>query len=139
MIPMLRNKRFLPNFDDDFFGKDFFPSVFDFENNPTIPEVNVRETKDNYVIEVAAPGLNKKDFNVDLQNNVLTISSEKKKEDEDKDENYLRREFSYSSFQRSFSLPEGINADQVKAKHEDGILYVTVPKVEEKKKEESKQ
>jgi HSP20 family protein len=139
MIPMLRNKRFLPNFEDDFFGKDFFPNVFDFENNPTIPEVNVRETKDNYVIEVAAPGLNKKDFNVDLQNNVLTISSEKENKDEDKDENYLRREFSYSKFQRSFSLPEGINADQIKAKHEDGILYVSVPKVEEKKKEESKQ
>ena len=137
MIPMLRNKRFLPGFDDDDFLKDFF----DFEGNPSVPEVNVREKQDEYVIELAAPGLDKKDFNVNVQNNVLVISSEKEDKDEKKDENdnFLRREFSYSSFQRSFSLPEGVKPDDIKAKHENGVLYVSIPKKDELKQQPSKQ
>jgi HSP20 family protein len=138
MLPLLRNKRFLPNFDDEGFGRDFLKDFFDFESNPTVPDVNVRETKNEYVIELAAPGLDKKDFNVDVQNNVLVISSEKEHKDEDKDENYLRREFGYSKFQRSFSLPEGVEADDIKAKHDNGVLYVTVPKKEEQKQKPSK-
>ena len=137
MIPMLRNKRFLPSFDDDDFLKDFF----DFESNPSVPEVNVREKQDEYVIELAAPGLNKKDFNVNVQNNVLVVSSEKEDKDEKKDDNdnFLRREFSYSSFQRSFSLPEGVKPDDINAKHENGVLYVTIPKKDELKQQPSKQ
>ena len=137
MIPMLRNKRFLPGFDDDDFLKDFF----DFESNPSVPEVNVREKQDEYVIELAAPGLNKKDFNVNVQNNVLVVSSEKEDKDEKKDDNdnFLRREFSYSSFQRSFSLPEGVKPDDINAKHENGVLYVTIPKKDELKQQPSKQ
>ncbi|MFP4041884.1 MAG: Hsp20/alpha crystallin family protein [Bacteroidales bacterium] len=138
MIPMLRNKRFLPSFDDDFFGRDFVKDFFDFEANPSVPDVNVKDNKDSYVIEVAAPGLDKKDFNVDVQNNVLVISSEKEQKDEDKEENFLRREFSYSSFQRSFSLPEGVKAEDIKAKHENGVLYVSIPKKEEQKQIPSK-
>ncbi|MFO8235792.1 MAG: Hsp20/alpha crystallin family protein [Bacteroidales bacterium] len=138
MIPMLRNKRFLPSFDDDFFGKDFVKDFFDFEANPSVPDVNVKDRKDDYVIEVAAPGLDKKDFNVDVQNNVLLISSQKEHKDEDKEDNYLRREFSYSSFQRSFSLPEGVKPEDIKAKHENGVLYVTIPKKEEQKQQPSK-
>jgi len=134
---MLRNKRFLPGFDDDDFLKDFF----DFESNPSVPEVNVREKQDEYVIELAAPGLNKKDFNVNVQNNVLVVSSEKEDKDEKKDDNdnFLRREFSYSSFQRSFSLPEGVKPDDINAKHENGVLYVTIPKKDELKQQPSKQ
>ena len=137
MIPMLRNKRFLPSFDDDDFLKDFF----DFESNPSVPDVNVREKQNEYVIELAAPGLDKKDFNVNVQNNVLVISSEKEDKDEKKDENdnFLRREFSYSSFQRSFSLPEGVKPDDINAKHENGVLYVTIPKKDELKQQPSKQ
>jgi len=137
MIPMLRNKRFLPGFEDDEFLKDFF----DFESNPSVPDVNVREKQNEYVIELAAPGLNKKDFNVNVQNNVLVISSEKEDKDEKKDENdnFLRREFSYSSFQRSFSLPEGVKPDDINAKHENGVLYVTIPKKDELKQQPSKQ
>jgi len=140
MIPMLRNRRFLPNFDDDMFGKDFMKDFFDFESNPSVPDVNVREDKDKYTIEVAAPGLNKKDFDVDIQNNVLTISSEKEHKDEDKDENenYLRREFSYSSFQRSFSLPETVKVENIKAKHDNGVLYVELPKKKEAVEKASK-
>ena len=138
MIPMLRNRRFLPNFEDEGFGKDFLKDFFDFESNPTVPDVNVREKQNEYVIELAAPGLDKKDFNVDVQNNVLLISSEKEHKDENKDENYLRREFSYSTFQRSFSLPDGVKADDIKAKHQNGVLYVTIPKKDELKQKPSR-
>ena len=138
MIPMLRNRRFLPNFEDEGFGKDFLKDFFDFESDPTVQDVDVREKQNEYVIELAAPGLDKKDFNVDVQNNVLLISSEKEHKDENKDENYLRREFSYSTFQRSFSLPDGVKADDIKAKHQNGVLYVTIPKKDELKQKPSR-
>ena len=138
MIPMLRNRRFLPSFDDDVFGKDFLKDFFDFESHPTVPDVNVREDKDKYTIEVAAPGLDKNDFSVDIQNNVLTISSEKEMKDEKDEKSYLRREFGYSSFQRSFSLPETVKVDNIKAKHENGVLYVELPKKKEAVEKSSK-
>ncbi|MFW5943822.1 MAG: Hsp20/alpha crystallin family protein, partial [Bacteroidota bacterium] len=117
MIPMLRNKRFLPSFEDDVFGKDFLKDFFDFESNPSVPDVNVKESKDQYTIEVAAPGMDKKDFDVNIQNNMLVISSEKETSNQKggEEENYVRREFSYSSFQRSFSIPETVDADNIKA------------------------
>ena len=136
---MLRNKRFLPSFDDDMFGKDFLRDFFDFESNPSVPDVNVKEGKDQYTIEVAAPGMDKKDFNVDVQNNMLVISSEKESKDEDKDDNYLRREFSYTSFQRSFSIPETVDAENIKAKYDNGVLYVELPKKKEAVEKASKQ
>ncbi len=133
MIPMLRNSRFLPGFTDDFFGKDFMADVFDSSVNKTIPEVNVKENADSFLIEVAAPGLEKKDFKIDLNNNVLTISSEKEAKQVDEKEKFIRREFSYSSFQRSFSLPESVNQEKINAKHKDGILLVEIPKLDEAK------
>src|SRR6056297_4223946 len=90
MIPMLRNSRFLPGFTDDVFGKDFLSDFFDSSVNKTIPEVNVLENKDEFKIEVAAPGLSKNDFKIDLDNNVLTISSEKEVKNEDEGEKYVR-------------------------------------------------
>ena len=134
MIPMLRNKRFLPGFEDDDFLKDFF----DFENRPSVPDVNVSENKDQYTIEVAAPGMDKKDFNVDVQNNLLVISSEKESKDEDKQSNFLRREFCYTSFQRSFNIPETVDAENIKAKYENGVLYVDLPKKKEAVEKASK-
>jgi HSP20 family protein len=133
MIPMLRNSRFLPSFTDDFFGKDFMADVFDSSVNKTIPEVNVIENADAFKIEVAAPGLEKKDFKIDVNNNVLTISSEKESKNVDEKEKFIRREFSYSSFQRSFSLPESVNQDKINAKHKDGILMVEIPNRDEAK------
>ncbi|MCB2195861.1 MAG: Hsp20/alpha crystallin family protein [Bacteroidetes bacterium] len=133
MIPMLRNTRFLPSFTDDFFGKDFMADVFDSSVNKTIPEVNVIENAEAFKIEVAAPGLDKKDFKIDVNNNVLTISSEKEAKNVDEKEKFIRREFSYSSFQRSFSLPESVDQDKINAKHKDGILMVEIPKRDEAK------
>lgn len=133
MIPMLRNTRFLPSFTDDIFGKDFLADFFDSSVNKTIPEVNVKESADNFKIEVAAPGLAKNDFKIEVNNNVLTISSEKEAKNEEEGEKFIRREFSYSSFQRSFSLPDSVNQDKIRANHKDGILIVEIPKRDEAK------
>lgn len=104
-------------------------------SNSTLPAVNVSETDDEYKIDVAAPGLEKSDFKLNYNNERLTISSERKDEEEVKDrETITRREFRYQSFQRSFSVPgDLVNADKISAKYENGILHVHLPKREEAK------
>lgn len=138
MLPRLQNNAMMPDFIDDFFNDETWPSFFRSRTGVNVPSVNIVESNDDYRIEVAAPGLDKDDFNVNVDNNVLTISSEKETKDEDKDENFVRKEFSYSSFNRSFTLPEGTDADKIKANHKDGVLFVTVPKTEEVKKKAPK-
>jgi HSP20 family protein len=108
----------------------------------TLPAVNIREDDNEYVVELAAPGMTKKDFNIELENDILTITSEKKKEVEDKDQedNFYRKEFSYQSFQRSFRFPQDmVNAEKINANYKDGILRLTLPKLEEKKTKPRKQ
>jgi len=110
------------------------------DTNTTIPAVNVKEDEDKFQIEVAAPGMNKEDFKIKLENNVLSICSEKKEEKEEKKPNYSRREFSYQSFQRSFTLPEGhVQSEKITAKYNDGILIVELPKREEVKPQPPKE
>lgn len=100
--------------------------------NTSLPAVNVKETNDEFFIEVAAPGMNKNDFKVHFNNNVLTISSEKKNEKDEKTDNYTRREFSYKSFQRAFTISENaVNGEKISAKYNNGILVITLPKREE--------
>jgi HSP20 family protein len=102
--------------------------------NSTLPAVNVRETKDDYIIELAAPGMKKNDFKIQFQNSVLIISSEKQDEKNDTDNNFTRREFSYQSFQRSFTVPhQNVDSDKINASYSDGILHVKLPKREEVK------
>ncbi len=139
MIPMLRNRRFLPSFTDDFLGKDFLSDFFDSSVNKTIPEVNVLENNDAFTIEVAAPGVEKKDFKIDLNNRILTISSEREAKQIDEKEKYVRREFSYNSFQRSFGLPDSVDLDKIKANHTDGILTIEIPKREEAKEKPARE
>jgi HSP20 family protein len=107
----------------------------------TLPAVNVRETNDNFAIEVAAPGMKRDDFKVELDNNVLTISSQREeKQEQQQDENYTRREFNYQYFQRSFTLPENkVEGEKIAARYADGILHITVPKKEEAKVKPIKQ
>jgi HSP20 family protein len=93
-----------------------------------MPAVNVNESDSKFEIEVAAPGLTKKDFNITVDNGVLTISSEREEEKEDKKKDYTRREFSYSAFSRSFTMPENVNQEDIKASYEDGILRLHVAK-----------
>jgi HSP20 family protein len=93
--------------------------------------VNVLEDAENFKIEVAAPGLNKNDFRINLENNLITISCNKEMKHDEKDERYTRREFCFTSFQRTFTLPESIVGDKITAKYEDGVLSVVLPKREE--------
>lgn len=95
-----------------------------------VPSVNIREDDKEFVLEMAAPGLKKSDFKINLDNQVLTISKEQKEEKEEKNDNYTRREFVYNSFSRSFRLPKTILADKIKAEYKDGILLVSLPKDE---------
>lgn len=94
------------------------------------PSVNIAEDDKEYKIEVAAPGLEKRDFKIELENKFLIISSEKEEEKKEENKNYKRREFSYSSFSRSFQLPENVLADKIDAKYENGILKINLPKKE---------
>ncbi len=128
MLPSMNRSFRLPGMLDDFFGSDWFNNRFNWENSNSVPAVNIAENKDSYEIEVAAPGLDKKDFRVDLSNNMLTVSCEKDEKHEEKDENYMRKEFNYSSFSRTFTLPETVNADKIKADHTNGVLKIHIPK-----------
>lgn len=109
------------------------PSVFaqNFNKGITLPKVNISETADAYFVEMAVPGLQKSDFQIDIEKQVLTISSTLEKNDEQKGVNYTRREFGYSSFKRSFSLPETVDEAKIRAKYEEGILSIHLPKKEE--------
>lgn len=134
MLPSLMRRGYLPSAIEDFFDDDFFfPGMFNRQTGKNMPAVNVAESEKEYRVEVAAPGLEKKDFKVELDENVLTISSEKEEKREDKEENYTRREFSYTSFNRSFTLPEEVNKDKIKAEHKDGVLTIHIPKAGEAK------
>ena len=137
MLPMTRSS--WPSLVDEFFGKDLLGNFVDSYTGVNMPAVNIVEEKDDFRIEVAAPGLKKEDFKIDLNNNVLTISSEKSNEREENQERYMRREFSYSSFKRSFTLPESAQIDKIAANHKDGILNITIPKKEEAKVKPPKQ
>lgn len=105
-----------------------------YNHKSTIPSVNIVESKDEFLIEVAAPGYTKDDFNIELNNDTLVLSTEIEKEKElNEGERFTKREFSYHSFRRSFTLPELIEKEQIKAKYENGILLVSIPKKEEAK------
>ena len=102
--------------------------------NTTLPSVNVKEHEDGFEVEMAAPGLNKDDFKIELNNSILTIRSEKKEEKESENEKgFTRREFSYQSFSRSFTLPQSIESEKIEAQYKNGILKLTIPKKEEAK------
>ncbi len=121
-------------FFDDFFNRsvtDFFGS----DMAMTHPSVNVVETADSYRIDLAAPGLDKADFSLEVDRDRLVISAKKEMSDEVKEDKYMRREFNYTAFTRSFQLPETVNADAIDAHYRNGLLQVTLPKVEEDKAE----
>jgi HSP20 family protein len=132
----------IPSLLDDLFGRGWRnSSMADWRtSDSTLPAVNVRELDDAYMIEVAAPGMKRKDFTVEMENNVLTISSKHEDSHEEKDGDYTRREFSYQSFHRSFTLPQDrVNGEDVKARYVDGILRITVPKTKTAKAKPAKQ
>lgn len=135
MMPIRRNEtsNWMPSIFSDFFDNDWMFNRM----KSTSPAVNVIENENDYKIEVAAPGMTKEDFHVQLNDdNQLVISMEKKNENTDNDKKYLRREFSYSKFQQALVLPEDVEKEQISASVNDGVLTISLPK---KQQEERKQ
>lgn len=123
------NNLIVPSLMSDIFKPDWFGGMDNF--SAKIPAVNIRENETDFMLELEIPGFRKEDFNIELDNDVLTISSEVKSEGETKEETYTRREFSVSSFKRAFTLPESVNESAIKAIYDGGILKLTLPKKEE--------
>ena len=122
----------------DLFDNDrFFASPWLSGRN--MPAVNIKENERNYEVELAVPGYNKKDFEISIDNGVLTVSGEKSEETEKKEDNYTRREFGFSSFSRSFNLPTNINEENIDAKYADGVLKLTIAKRQESNGKSRKQ
>ena len=136
MMPVRRTQGWLPGILDDFFGNEWVDKT-----SSTAPDVNVIETDKEYKVEIAAPGLTRDDFKIDInEDNELTVSMEKKvekneeSEKEGKKHTYLRREFSYSSFRQRMILPDNVNVDNIDAKMENGVLTIDIPKKTEEEK-----
>lgn len=126
------NSSVLPSIFDNFY-RDWSSTNFS-DTESSLPAVNIKENDEMFVVEVAAPGMDKKDFKIDLINDILTISSEKTQEKEDSNENYMRKEYSYLSFKRSFTLPTNvINRDKINATYKNGELKISIPKLDEAK------
>jgi HSP20 family protein len=130
-----KNENFTPTLFSDifndakFFGRNWLEKEF----SQSLPAVNIHESNKDFSMEFAAPGFKKEDFKVNIDNNVLTISAAKQEEKNEEGKRYTRKEFSYNSFSRAFTLPENVNADKIDARYTNGILKLSVPKLEETK------
>lgn len=131
---LIRKDNWLPSLIDDMFNNDWLSGTERIQRiGKSIPAVNVKETDGNYVVEVAAPGMKKEDFEIELDKNLLSISAEVQEENEteDKKEKFTRREFGYSAFKRSFTLPDTVDTAKIGANYENGVLKIELPKREE--------
>lgn len=129
-------ENWLPSVFDDMFKTDWLGGTTNVNSIGTsIPAVNIQETEDNFLVAVAVPGKSKEDFNIELDNDVLTISSEENQENNvsEKDGKYTRKEFSYRSFKRAFSLPDSVDGEKISAAYNNGVLEINLPKKEEAK------
>ncbi|WP_299486019.1 Hsp20/alpha crystallin family protein [uncultured Allomuricauda sp.] len=124
-----RNNLFFPSIMDEFLNPDWFGGVDNWKTSA--PAVNIKDNTEGFELELAVPGGKKKDFKIEVENDILTISSEVKSKDTETKENYTRKEFTYASFKRAFTLPETVDGSKIDAKYEDGILKVALPKKEE--------
>ena len=134
---MMRTNNWIPAVFNDLFNTEFLPKT-----NCTAPAINVKESDKAYIVELAAPGMKKEDFNVHINdegNLVVKMESKAEKKDEDKNTRYLRREFSYSKYEQTLILPDDVKKDAISAKVEHGVLTVELPKLEEEKVKVSRQ
>jgi len=131
MLPTISRRSFRPFYMPNIFDNDFFPVLTN--RTSSMPAVNIREDEKNYFLDLAIPGIDKKDLKIDINEDVLTISSETKNETEESRDEYKRKEFSYSTFCRSFYIPENVEREQIEATYKDGILSVALPKQKEEK------
>ena len=129
MSIITRNNVVFPSFVNELLRPDWFGGIDNFQG--TLPPVNVKENEKDFELELAVPGRKKEDFNVEIDNGVMTISAEQKSENTVSDENYTRKEFGYSSFKKSFTLPKTVNTEQINASYEDGVIKFVLPKKEE--------
>ena len=137
MLPTITRRSYRPFYMPNFFNDEFLPA---FSNKSgSTPAVNIREDEKNYILDLAVPGIDKKDLKIDINKDVLTISSELKSENEESVNGYKRKEFSYSSFCRSFYIPENVNRDKIEANYRDGVLSVSLPKMDEDKSKITRQ
>jgi HSP20 family protein len=137
MTPMMRTNNWIPAVFNDFFDTDFMPRA-----NCTAPAINVKVTDKAYIVELAAPGMRKEDFNVHVNDEGnLIVKMEKKQEnkEEDKSARYLRREFSYSKYEQTLLLPDDVKREDIKARVENGVLTVELPKLVDEKVKLSRQ
>ncbi len=134
MLPTMysNNNSWIPSIFNDFFADPWVPSKI----AGTAPAINVSEDDKEYKVEVAAPGMTKDDFKINVANDELVIAMEKKgdSKDEDKDKKYLRREFSYSKFEQHLTLPDNVERDNISAGMNDGVLTIDIPKMTEEEK-----
>ena len=141
IIKWKKNNGLFPTFasiSENFFGNEN-GQILSWLEEPKTPAVNVKETDESYSLEVAAPGMSKEDFKLEVDKGIMTVSSETKDEQEEVTDNYTRKEFSYSSFKRSLWLPENVKEDEISAVYKDGILSITVPKATRMKVETAKE
>jgi HSP20 family protein len=131
MLPTITRRNFRPFYMPSIFNDDFLPVLSN--STSSMPAVNIREDDKNYILDLAVPGIDKKDLKIDINEDVLTISSETKTESEESKDGYKRKEFSYSEFCRSFYIPENVNREKIEANYKDGVLSVSLPKQEEEK------
>ncbi len=127
MLPTLRKHVYYPFNRGVCFAKNELPLFFSNGVDYSIPAVNIKENADRFDIEIAVPGLRKDDFKIVLDKNILTVSSDTNKNENDEKESFMRKEFSFNSFSRSFSIPEKVDFEKIKALHENGILKLQLP------------
>lgn len=130
--PEIKRNSLMPGF-NDVFDSIFNDTFFSDRMVSRVPAANISETPDHYHVELAAPGLKKKDFKISLERNVLSISADQSSESKQEERNYAKREYSYSSFVRSFNLPESADENGIRATYVDGVLEIDIPKREEAK------
>jgi HSP20 family protein len=137
MLPTIAKRSFRPFYMGSIFDDDFFPVMPN--KTSSMPAVNIREDDKRFMLDLAVPGIDRKELKIDINEDVLTISSETQHESEENKDGYKRKEFSYSSFCRSFQIPENVNREKIEANYKDGILSVALPKFEEEKSKISRQ
>lgn len=133
MTLMRKMNSMFPSIWDEFSEDLFDTSDLTLRGGSILPSCNVKETKNSFEVQVAAPGMRKEDFKVEIKDNVLQISSERKQEREDRDVegNYMRKEFGYTAFNRTFTLPQSVKSEKISADYKDGVLNIHIPKKEE--------
>ena len=137
MLPVMNRNLWMPEEFNDFFDTDFMPRV-----NATAPAINVKESEKDYAVELAAPGLTKDDFTVNVDNDGnlhIKIENKSDKKEEDKKSHYLRREFSYSKYEQTLLLPDDVEKEKIAATVNNGVLTVDLPKIEKKEEKTARQ